>query len=102
MCLSPIVAATANLCRAPDAGKLPPLNVFTFLNSGIKFSGSAIGSPAEINEMLQFAADNKVKPWVECRSLKEANQVVQDMTDGKARYRYVLVNEKHTKRESLL
>lgn len=96
--MNPIVNASSNICSAPDAGKMPPINVFTFLANGIKFGGSAVGSPAEINEMLQFAADNKVKPWVECRPLKEANQVVLDMVDGKARYRYVLVNEKHAKR----
>lgn len=57
--------------------------------------GSGIGSPEEINEMLQLAADKKVKPWVQTRSLKDANKAVVDMADGKARYRYVLVNEKH-------
>jgi alcohol dehydrogenase (NADP+) len=42
--------------------------------------------------MLQLAADQKVKPWIQKRSMKEANQAVIDMTAGKARYRYVLEN----------
>lgn len=63
--------------------------------TGIKVGGSGIGSPAEIEEMLQLAADKKIKAWVEKRPMKEANQTVVDMADGKARYRYVLVNEKH-------
>ena len=42
--------------------------------------------------MLQFAADKKVKPWIQKRSMKEANKAVIDMVDGKARYRYVLEN----------
>jgi len=45
--------------------------------------------------MLQFAADNNVRPWVELRPLKDANKAIVDMEEGKARYRYVLVNEKH-------
>ena len=45
--------------------------------------------------MLQFAAEKKIKPWVQTRPLKDANQAVVDMADGKARYRYVLVNDKH-------
>lgn len=80
---------------APDGGELPPINVFTLLASGIKVGGSGIGSPDEIAEMLQVAVDKKVKPWVETRPLSEANKAVVDMAEGKARYRYVLVNEKH-------
>ncbi|EGP92461.1 unnamed protein product [Zymoseptoria tritici ST99CH_1A5] len=82
---------------APDAGELPAINAFTLLTNGIKVGGSAIGSPKEIEEMLQFAADKKIEPWLNERPMKEANDVVQDMTAGKARYRYVLVNEKHAK-----
>lgn len=71
------------------------MNAFTLIGGGVKIGGSAIGSPAEIREMLQFAADKNIRPWVQTRPLKEANQAVVDMAEGKARYRYVLVNEKH-------
>ncbi|KAJ3506404.1 hypothetical protein NM208_g16080 [Fusarium decemcellulare] len=80
---------------APDGGELPPINAFTLIPGGFKIGGSAIGSPADIEEMLQLAVDKNIKPWIEKRSLKDANQAVQDMEAGKARYRYVLVNEKH-------
>ena len=81
---------------APDGGELPPINAFTLIGNGIKVGGSAIGSAStEIPEMLQLAADKKIKPWVQERPLKDANQVVVDMADGKARYRYVLVNENY-------
>lgn len=83
---------------APDGGNLPPINAFTLLASGIKIGGSGIGSPTdEIPEMLKLAAEKKIKPWVQARPLKEANQVVVDMEAGKARYRYVLVNENYGK-----
>jgi D-arabinose 1-dehydrogenase-like Zn-dependent alcohol dehydrogenase len=77
---------------APDGGKLPNINAFTLISNGIKVGGSAIGSPKEIEEMLQLAAEKGVKPWIQKRSMKEANQAVEDMTAGKARYRYVLEN----------
>ena len=54
-----------------------------------------IGSPSDIREMLAFAAKNKIHPFIQERPLKDANQVVVDMEKGDARYRYVLVNEKH-------
>ena len=77
---------------APDGGKFPEINAFTLIAGGIKVGGSAIGSPAEIDEMLKIAADKKVKPWIQKRKMKDANQAVLDMVDGKARYRYVLEN----------
>lgn len=63
--------------------------------SGVKVGGSAVGSPADIREMLQLVVDKNIKPIVQTRSMKDANQAVVDMEAGKARYRYVLVNEKH-------
>ena len=78
---------------APDGGNLPPVNAFTLIAGGIKLGGSAIGSPKEIREMLELAADHKIKPWIETRKMKDANQAILDMEAGKARYRYVLVNE---------
>ena len=39
-----------------------------------------------------MAARTGAKFWVETRPMKEANQVIVDMEEGKARYRYVLVN----------
>lgn len=62
---------------------------------GVKFGGSAIGSPADIAEMLEFASKHKVHPFIQERPLEEANQAIIDMDKGNARYRYVLVNEKH-------
>lgn len=74
---------------------LPPINAFNLLLKGIKVGGSAIGPPAQIEEMLQLAADKKIKPWVNLCPMKEANKAILDMDAGKARYRMTLVNEKH-------
>jgi alcohol dehydrogenase (NADP+) len=47
--------------------------------------------------MFKFAVDKKVHPVIQERPLTDANQAVVDMENGKARFRYVLVNEKHAK-----
>jgi alcohol dehydrogenase (NADP+) len=77
---------------APDGGELPPINAFTLLSGGLKVGGSGIGAPWEIKEMLEFAAEKGVKPWIQKRPMKEANKAVIDMVAGNARYRYVLEN----------
>ncbi|TEA12103.1 NADP-dependent alcohol dehydrogenase 6 [Colletotrichum sidae] len=80
---------------APDGGKLPDISAFTLILNRIKVGGSNIGSVNQIREMLDFAAEKNIKPWIQTRSMKDANQAIVDMEHGEARYRYVLVNEKH-------
>lgn len=82
---------------APDGGELPNVNAFTLIFNGVKIGGSMIGSPDEIREMLQLAADKKIEPWIQERPFKEANQAIVEMEEGKARYRYVLVNDNYGK-----
>ena len=81
----------------PDGGQLPPINAFSLLIKGAKLGSSLIGGPREIEEMLRLAVDKKIKPWIQKRPLKDANQALIDLDAGKARYRYVLVNENYGK-----
>ncbi|KAK8151143.1 chaperonin 10-like protein [Phyllosticta citrichinensis] len=80
---------------APEEA-LKGFNMFSIIAKNLKIGGSIIGNTEEIKEMLQIAADAKVKPWVQERPLKEANDALLDMEAGKARYRYVMVNEDYT------
>ncbi|CZT22269.1 probable alcohol dehydrogenase, class V [Ramularia collo-cygni] len=77
---------------APE-DKLPDMNAFAFIAKGVKFGGSMIGPPAQIEEMLKFTAEKNVKPWINKYSMKEANKAIVDFEAGKARYRISLVNE---------
>ncbi|KAM0812512.1 hypothetical protein AB5N19_12503 [Seiridium cardinale] len=79
----------------PDGGSLPNISAFVLVTNGIKIGGSLIGAPGEIRQMLNLAVEKKIKPWVQTRPLKDANNAVVDMDAGKARYRYVLVNENY-------
>lgn len=78
---------------APE-DKLPDMNAFAFIGKGVKFGGSMIGSPRQIEEMLRLVAEKGIRPWVKVYDLKEANQAVVDMENGKARYRITLENRR--------
>jgi alcohol dehydrogenase (NADP+) len=43
--------------------------------------------------MLQLVSQNNLTGMVQERPMKDANQAIVDLEAGKARYRYVLVNE---------
>jgi alcohol dehydrogenase (NADP+) len=76
---------------APE-DNLPAMNAHSLIGKGLKFGGSMIGSRAEIEEMLELAVEKNVRAWVQPRPMKDANQAIQDMDAGKARFRYCLVN----------
>ena len=82
---------------APE-DNIPAFNAFSIITKASKVCGSMIGSPSEIREMLDLVAKKDIKPWINLRPLKDANEVIKDMNANKARYRYVLVNEAHNKK----
>ncbi|KAL2864919.1 Afadin and alpha-actinin-binding-domain-containing protein [Aspergillus lucknowensis] len=71
---------------------LPALRAFSLIQKGVKVTGSNIGSPEDIRAMLKLAAEKGVKPWVQTRPMQEVNLALEEMHEGKARYRYVLEN----------
>jgi alcohol dehydrogenase (NADP+) len=71
---------------------LPSFAAAALIMKEVKMTGSLVGSPGEIEEMLKLASDKKVKAWIQERPMKEANQAIQDFEAGKPRYRYCLVN----------
>lgn len=77
---------------APEEN-LPPISAFDLMSKERKIGGSSVGPPNQIKEMLELAANKGIKPWVEKRSMRDANQAVRDMDAGRARYRYTLCNE---------
>ncbi|KAL8865079.1 MAG: hypothetical protein Q9174_007082 [Haloplaca sp. 1 TL-2023] len=76
----------------PEA-PLPPLDTMTLVLNGTSISFSDSASPGNIREMLRMAADKGIRAWTQVRAMREVNEVVRDMEEGKARFRYVLVNE---------
>jgi D-arabinose 1-dehydrogenase-like Zn-dependent alcohol dehydrogenase len=76
---------------APEDGALQ-IAAHSLISHRINIGGSLIGSPSELREMLQLAAEKGVHPWINERPMNDANQTIVDMEAGMARYRYVLVN----------
>ncbi|CAD6441261.1 1071a22c-be2a-4603-bca0-27b9a8fdb051 [Sclerotinia trifoliorum] len=74
---------------------IPGFNMFSLILKNLTIGASLIGPPHEIRDMLALFAEKGVKTWVNNVPMKDANQAIVDMEEGKARYRYVLVNEKH-------
>ncbi|KIW18351.1 hypothetical protein PV08_02639 [Exophiala spinifera] len=72
---------------------VPPINMFALISKRVSIAGSLIGSPQEIKDMLKLFVEKGVHTWNNNVPMKDANKVVVDMDAGKARYRYVLVNE---------
>ncbi|KAF7594395.1 hypothetical protein BBP40_009376 [Aspergillus hancockii] len=75
---------------------LPQLTAWSLIQKGVKVTGSNIGSPEDIRQMLRLAAEKRVLPWIQKRPMKDVNATLADMDAGKARYRYVLVNDMGT------
>jgi len=82
------------LVGAPESGDMK-IHPFTLLMSNVHLSGSAIGSPDTIREMLKFVGDHDVHPWIKKYPLDKVNEAIVSQHKGEARYRYVLVNEKN-------
>ncbi len=57
---------------------------------GINIKGSYIGSPKEVQEMLEFSAKNKVFPLCEEFDFEDFPKAFEHMETGKARFRAVV------------
>jgi uncharacterized zinc-type alcohol dehydrogenase-like protein len=55
-------------------------------------TSGAIGSPASIATMLDFAARHNILPMTETFKFSEVNEAIKKLRDGKVRYRAVLTN----------
>lgn len=81
---------------APE-DEVPGFSMFPLIKKGVKIGGSLIGSPAEINEMLELAASKGIKSWVNPWPMSKVNEALAAFHRGEPRYRIVLVNEKHAR-----
>jgi alcohol/geraniol dehydrogenase (NADP+) len=74
---------------------LEPLGLAAFpMISGQKsVSGSPLGSPATVDTMLEFSARHGISPTTETFPMSRANDALEHLRSGKARYRIVLEND---------
>jgi uncharacterized zinc-type alcohol dehydrogenase-like protein len=71
---------------------LEPLDigVFSLIGGQRSISGSPVGSPGTIKQMLDFAAQHKVEPIAEYFTFDQINEAIEKLREGKAHYRIVL------------
>lgn len=74
---------------------LEPLAVpaFSLIMGQRSVSGSPTGSPTAISTMLDFAARHNVAPVTEHFPMSKANDALEHLRGGKARYRIVVEND---------
>jgi uncharacterized zinc-type alcohol dehydrogenase-like protein len=66
------------------------LSVFPLIMGQRSVSGTAVGSPATIRRMLEFAARHGIAPVTEHFPFERVNEAIRHLRSGKARYRVVL------------
>ncbi len=69
-----------------------PAAAFPLIVGQRSISGSPLGSPATIEDMLEFCTRHNILPVTEHFAMKDVNKAIQHLRDGKARYRIVLDN----------
>ncbi len=66
------------------------INVFGLIGGQRSISGSPVGSPGTIAEMLQFSRLHNIKPVIELFKFDDINAAIERLRSGKAHYRIVL------------
>jgi len=68
-------------------------SAFSIIMPRVAFTGSLVGSRAEIEEFLQFVDKHPdSRPQVELLTMDKVNEGIQKQRDGKVRFRVVLEN----------
>ena len=67
-----------------------PAPAFPLIVGQKSISGSPLGSPATINQMLEFCGRHDILPVTEEFPMSEVNNAIEHLKAGKARYRIVL------------
>jgi len=78
------------LCLVGAPPGLVQIPASQLLSSQRVICGSDIGSPADIREMLAFAAKHGIAARIETAPMTEVNPAVQRVRDNRVRYRMVL------------
>lgn len=89
------INALAPRGRLHTVGTVPdpiPAQAFSLILGQKSISGSPLGSPATIQDMLEFCARHNILPVTEHFAMKDANKALDHLRAGKARYRIVLDN----------
>jgi len=70
-----------------------PIPAFLLISGQRSLSGSPSGAPATVAAMLDFCARHQIGPVTEEFPMSQANQALEHLAAGRARYRIVLRND---------
>jgi uncharacterized zinc-type alcohol dehydrogenase-like protein len=88
-------------CLAPKGvlhfvGVVPepvPVTPTTLIFGQKSVSGTPVGSPSNTRRMIEFCARHQIAPVIETFPMSRANEALEHLEAGKARYRIVLEND---------
>lgn len=69
------------------------LNSTNIVAHELSLTGSLVGNPPTMREMLKFAQEHHITPMVEVMPMSQVNDALKRVKENKARYRIVLVND---------
>jgi uncharacterized zinc-type alcohol dehydrogenase-like protein len=95
MDVNPFINALGPRGRFHTVGVLPKIQTgaFPLIGGQREISGSPSGAPATVITMLDFCARHGIAPVTEDFPMSEANEALEHLEAGKARYRIVLKND---------
>jgi len=70
-----------------------PVPAFSLIMAQRAISGSPVGSPATTATMLEFCTRHQIIPTIESFPMSRANEALDHLRSGQARYRIVLEND---------
>ncbi|KAF4976587.1 hypothetical protein FZEAL_6765 [Fusarium zealandicum] len=93
--LSSLVDTNGTIYPLTAAMEATPIPLTELSLKGIKIQGSLVGSRDSMRKLLEFASRKNIKPTTMTYPLTEEGiqKAIQDLKDGKVRYRAVLVRE---------
>jgi len=83
---------TGSLCFVGVPPSAVSVQAFPLIAGLRSISGSPIGSPHQLKEMMDVAARHGVKAQIECFAMAKANEAIEKVKKNKVRYRAVLSN----------
>jgi uncharacterized zinc-type alcohol dehydrogenase-like protein len=84
---------TGTLCFVGVPPAPISLQAFPLISGMRSVTGSPIGSPHMLREMMDVAARHGVKATTECFPMAKANEAIEKVKKNKVRYRAVLANQ---------
>ncbi len=70
-----------------------PVKAFTLIGGNKALSGSPLGSPVTVSDMLDFCARHDIAPVTETFPMSKLNDALAHLRAGKARYRLDVTND---------